>query len=108
MFGSVLSNRLDYHLPRFVDLNALQGVGVRELTSSPERLRALPPDVLDGVRHAFASSLETVFLLAVPLVLIAFAVSWALPQVTLRERAPAGAPEREGTESPQPPVALEV
>jgi EmrB/QacA subfamily drug resistance transporter len=86
MFGSVLSNRLDYHLPRFVPAEALNGISARTLTSSPERLRALPPEVLHGVREAFAHSLETVFLLAVPLALIAFAVSWLLPEVALRER----------------------
>ena len=74
-----------------VDISALQGISAQELTSSPERLRALPPEVLEGVRQAFASSLETVFLLAVPLVVLAFVVSWFLPQVTLRERVPVGA-----------------
>ncbi len=108
MFGSVMANRLDYHLPRLVDISTLQGISAQELTSSPERLRALPPEVLEAVRQAFASSLETVFLLAVPLVLCAFAVSWALPQVTLRERAVPGAANREDAEAPPPPVAIEV
>src|SRR5688572_30148937 len=111
MFGSALANRLDYHLPRFVDISAPQGISAQELTSSPERLRALPPEVLDGVRNAFASSLETVFLLAVPLVVLAFIVSWFLPHVALRERAPVGpGASREGAEAEAtpPPVPVEV
>ncbi len=86
MFGSVLSNRLDYHLPRFIPPDVLGSLDRAALTSSPEKLRALSPEVLDGVRQAFAHSLETVFLLAVPLALIAFAISWLLPEVKLRER----------------------
>jgi EmrB/QacA subfamily drug resistance transporter len=108
MFGSILSNRLSYHLPRFVDLNELQGIGVRELTGSPERLRALPPEVLSGVHQAFSHSLETVFLLSVPLALVAFALSWLLPHVPLRERVAPGTRPAEGTEEPAPPIVIEV
>jgi len=110
MFGSMLANRLDYNLPRFVDVSALQGISAQELTSSPERLRALPPEVLEGVRSAFANSLETVFLLSVPLVVLAFVVSWFLPHVALRERITGGPAAREDNaeaEAP-PPIPVEV
>ncbi|HET9199470.1 MAG TPA: EmrB/QacA family drug resistance transporter, partial [Dehalococcoidia bacterium] len=54
------------------------------LTASPDVVQALPPPVLDGVVQAFANSLETVFLAAVPVALAAFAVSWLLREIPLR------------------------
>lgn len=105
IFGSILNNRLDYNLPRLVPEGALDGIDNESLLSSPERLLTLPPAVLDGVREAFANSLSTVFLLSVPLALAAFALSWFLPQVALRERAP---PPQRPTEPSPPPVATEV
>lgn len=56
---------------------------------------AISPSVLDRLEPAeraefidgFAASLTTVFGYAVPLMLVAFAVSWFLQQVTLRDRA---------------------
>ena len=100
IFGSVLNNRLDYNLPRLVPESALNGIDSATLTASPEQLSTLPPAVLDGVQQAFSLSLETVFLLAVPLALAAFALSWFLPEVALRERAPGstrpqGSPEKD-------------
>ena len=107
IFGSVLNNRLDYHLPRLVPDGALEGIDSRSLVSSPQQLLALPPEVLEGVREAFATSLGTVFLLAVPLALAAFALSWFLPDVVLRERSLRSMrPEnRAGAEPAAPPVA---
>ena len=84
IFGSILSNRLDYWLPRLVPAEALQGTDSAALTASPEVVQALPPAVLDGVTQAFANSLETVFLAAVPVALLAFAVSWLLREIPLR------------------------
>jgi EmrB/QacA subfamily drug resistance transporter len=108
IFGSVLNNRLDHHLPRLVSPDALQGIDSATLTASPERLAMLPPAVLDGVREAFAMSLETVFLLAVPLALLAFALSWFLPHVELQERAPISREGGEGEEDAGMHVVVEV
>ncbi len=95
IFGSILNNRLNYHLPRLVPEADLNGIDSRTLVSSPEQLLALPPEVLEGVREAFGNSLGTVFLLAVPLALLAFAISWFLPHVALRERPMTGAAAEE-------------
>ena len=103
-FGSVLNNRLDLNLSRFVPTDALAGLSTRALTSSPERLRELPPAVLEGLRQAFAHSLQTVFLLAIPVALIAFAFSWLLHDVPMRETRGAVRAERE----PAEPVAVQL
>ena len=109
IFGSILNNRLDYNLPRLVPEGSLNGIDSGTLLSSPQQLLALPPDVLEGVRQAFGDSLGTAFLLAVPLALAAFGLSWLLPHVALRERAvlskrPGGQP---AGEEPMP-VVVEV
>jgi hypothetical protein len=85
IFGSVLANRLDYNIGRLVPAEALQGVSTGVLTSSPERIRALPPEIHDAVVQAFANSIEVVFLVAVPVALVAFGLSWLLYEKPLRE-----------------------
>jgi MFS family permease len=87
IFGSIFNNRGDYHLPRLIPADSLQGIDSSTLLSSPQELLLLPPEVLNGVRESFSQSLETVFLLSVPLALLAFAISWFLPHVPLRERS---------------------
>jgi hypothetical protein len=101
IFGSILNNRLDLNLARFLPADVLDGLNTRTLTSSPEQLRGLPPAVLEGLREAFAASLQTVFLLAIPVALVAFAFSWLLHDVPMRERPGAASSERDppGTEA---------
>jgi MFS family permease len=105
MFGSIFNNQVDYHLPRLISADALAGIDRDKLLSSPQELLLLPPEVLEGVRESLSRSLETVFLLAVPLALLAFAISWFLPHVPLRERSvapapPDGGPSAETLEAP--------
>jgi hypothetical protein len=94
IFGSILSNRLNDELPRLVNMEALGNISARALTASPERLRLLPPEVIAGIREAFANSLEPVFLLAVPLGAVAFVLALLLRDRPMRERpaAPTGGP----------------
>ncbi|MGD0115201.1 MAG: MDR family MFS transporter [Dehalococcoidia bacterium] len=89
--GSILNNRLDYNLPRLVPNAALNGISRAALTASPAQLRTLPAPVLHGVVEAFARSLDTVFLWAVPVVFVSFLASWLLREIPLREHAHVGA-----------------
>jgi EmrB/QacA subfamily drug resistance transporter len=98
IFGSVLNNRLDYYLPRLIPTSALNGISSAALTASPAQLRTLPAPVLHGVIEAFSRSLSTVFLWAVPVVVVSFLASWLLREIPLREHAHVGA------EAAQPPV----
>ena len=91
IFGSILNNRLDYYLPRLVPNAALNGISRAALTAAPAQLRTLPAPVLHGVVEAFARSLSTVFLWAVPVVFISFLASWLLREIPLREHAHVGA-----------------
>jgi hypothetical protein len=55
--------------------------------------------VLEGLRQAFAHSLHSVFLLAIPVALIAFAFSWLLHDVPMQETRGAVRPERQPAEA---------
>jgi DNA-binding MarR family transcriptional regulator len=51
---------------------------------SPAQLNALPAPVRHVLVVGYAHSLQTVFLVAVPIALVAFALTWMLPEVPLR------------------------
>jgi EmrB/QacA subfamily drug resistance transporter len=62
--------------------------GSAVLYGDPASIKALAssdPDAYHEVVGAFADSLQTVFLVAVPLMLLAFVLSWFLPNVKLRD-----------------------
>ncbi len=84
IFGAILNNRLAFHLPREVPVEALRGIDPSALTSSPHVIRALPPEVLAGLLRAFSASLQSVFLAAVPIAVVAFLVALFLREIPLR------------------------
>jgi hypothetical protein len=90
IFGSILNNRLTSELQRAIPREALTQFSRRTLTASPARLKELPPDIHAGVVHAFSLSLHTVFLWAVPLIVVGFLVSWLLHEIPLRAHAHVG------------------
>jgi len=91
VFGAVLTNRLAHNLsvllPRGTDLH---GVNPNSLAASPAAIRALPAGIRSAVIEALARSIHVVFLLAVPLALAAFVVTWFLRENPLRETAHIG------------------
>ena len=89
IFGSIFVNRLAYWLPK--DLPASAHLTTKQadalLHSTPEKLKALPAPIRDGLINAFSSSLHTVFLWAIPFGVAAFLVSLALREVPLSDRS---------------------
>ena len=102
IFGSVLANRLDINIRHLLDPAALNGISIQALTSSPGQIRALPPEVHAGVVEAFARSLEIVFIVALPMAILAFVLSLMLKEVPLRDQVHIGAVEIEGALPPEP------
>ena len=85
-FGAILVNRLAYNLPRSLSKAALAKLpGGTTITASPATLRTLPAPVQEGVVHAFVRSIDTVFLVAVPVMAIAFLLALFLKEIELRE-----------------------
>lgn len=92
IFGAIMNSRLATEIPLEVPAAALRGTNPGALLSSPRAIRALPPEVLDGLLRAFSTSLHTVFLAAVPFAIVAFALSFLLREIPLRSSRGPGAP----------------
>lgn len=84
IFGAILTNRLAHHVSDSIPGAAGQQIS-EGLQHSANSLTSLPADVQHTVLTAFATSFHDVFLIAIPLALIAFAVALFLKESPLRE-----------------------
>ena len=57
------------------------------VTASPAQLNSLPAPIRHGFIQAFDASLHVVFLVGVPIGLLAFVLSWFLKELPLRDKA---------------------
>jgi EmrB/QacA subfamily drug resistance transporter len=88
IFGSIFANSLAYWRPRLVPRSALLHTTPSQLVhANPAQLRAMQPAVHLGLVEAFARSLHSVFLWAVPVGLVAVVLSLFLKEVPLRDVA---------------------
>lgn len=87
VLGAVLTTRLDVHLGRLVTGVELDAASLQQ---SPAGIRALPDEVRTGVIEAFAQSIHEVFLLTIPVCVVGFVLSFALPGHPLRTAAAVG------------------
>jgi hypothetical protein len=91
LLGTVLSNRLAANLAELLPGGKLPpGVSPDTLKGSPAAILSLPEAVRGPVIDAFARSIDTVFLVGVPIAIIGFAITLLLREVPLRStHAPA-------------------
>jgi EmrB/QacA subfamily drug resistance transporter len=82
-FGALFANLLPERLAESAGSSSSVG-DIRALSDSAG-LHSLPPEAQAQILHAVASSLDGVFLAAVPIVALAFVLSPLLPEVPLRE-----------------------
>lgn len=85
IFANVLPGFLHRDLPRLAghaDVRVFSGL-------TPQRLASLAPVVHHGLADAVGQSLATVFTWAIPLGVVAFLLSLALPEIELRHHEPA-------------------
>ena len=104
IFGAIFANVLVGNLTRH-----LHGVhlpaGFSSADATPALLSHLPAAIHQGFVAGYAESIQTVFIVAVPIAALAFVATWLIPQVELRkwpsaESTPAAEP---GTgQAPQP------
>lgn len=88
VFGSLFANFLARRLPDA--LRASPGVNPA-VTHTPRALHALPAAQIQPIVHAYAQSLEKVFLWAIPVALVGFVLALTLKEVPLRGSARASA-----------------
>jgi EmrB/QacA subfamily drug resistance transporter len=84
IFANVLVGRLASHLH---GLSFPAGFSPADVT--PAALSHLPAAVHQGFVTGYADSIQTVFLIAVPIAVLAFLAAWRIPQVELKKSAPA-------------------
>jgi EmrB/QacA subfamily drug resistance transporter len=85
VFGAIFSNQLGGNLAKYLSGIQLPPGFSGTAGASPKQLSLLPAAVHAGYIQAFASSLQTVFLVAVPIAFVAFLLTWLLPELKLRE-----------------------
>ncbi|MDP9241398.1 MAG: MFS transporter [Actinomycetota bacterium] len=94
IFGAVLTARLHYWQPKLLPA-AAGGVtgGDASLFSDPQAIKALPGPIHDAVLQMFVRSIDTVFLVAVPIVLLGLLLAFVMPDQALKGHEAAGSPE---------------
>jgi hypothetical protein len=100
--GALFTHRLSDHLAADMPKGAAGHVKIPPVNSiTPEMLRSLPGPIHRAFVNAFAESLPPIFLYLVPLIAVAFLLSWFLKQKPLRSRgAPAGEGDPDGQDAP--------
>ncbi len=109
IFGAIFSNRLVSELSstlRGVPLP--HGFNAAGAAADPAVLKKLPAAVKGDVIHAYSLALHPVFLYAIPVALVAFALSWFLREVPLRATSSVGIGEGLGAGPPERSSVQEV
>ncbi|HUN34159.1 MAG TPA: MDR family MFS transporter [Trebonia sp.] len=89
IFGAIFSNILIGNLATHLHgLSLPKGFSAADAT--PAALSHLPAAIHHGFVAGYAESIQTVFLVAVPIAALAFLVTWLIPQVELRTWPSAG------------------
>ena len=91
VFGSIFSSQLAVNIAHYLGGRKLPA-GITSGALSPKSLSTLPPEVHGAFIHAYASSLQSVFLAAAPVAAVGFVLSWLLPEVRLRKTIGAADP----------------
>lgn len=85
IFGTIFANQLGSRLGDALSGRQLPpGVTPDSLGSDPRGIASLPPDIQAPVIHAYSTSITDVFLYAVPVTLLAFALALLLHEDPLR------------------------
>jgi EmrB/QacA subfamily drug resistance transporter len=85
LFGTIFANRLADKLgSAFAGTPLPAGVDPSQFQADPKAVGSLPAAVKGPVLHAYSASITTVFLWAVPIVLVGFALAWLLKEQPLR------------------------
>jgi len=87
LFGAIFNNRLFAQLPLYLPVSALRHLSGNSISSNPAQINALPPALRHGYVQAFSHAIHDVFLIGVPFALLAFALTWLLKEVPLRNQA---------------------
>jgi hypothetical protein len=101
VFGAVFSNLLASNVAAALPPNAVPAnLPTLLSTVGPSSLAQLPSATYQAVVSGIVQTIQTVFLIAVPIAALAFALSWLLPEIELRTTVRAADAEQ-GTAKPE-------
>ena len=107
IFGAIFANLLTTNVVRFLHVTAITPDLKNSLNAAnPTSLAHLPPAIHAGVVSAMVHTIQTVFLIAVPIAAVAFVLSWLLPDSELRKTVHTIDPG-EQTETPEPHTSVQ-
>ena len=84
IFGAIFSNVLVGNLARHLHVTHLPA-GFHTRSVTPSLLSHLPAPIHHAIVAGYAESIQTVFLVAVPIAALAFLATWLIPQVELKK-----------------------
>ena len=92
IFGAIFANVLVGNLAKHLHGISLPS-GFSAADATPALLKHLPAAVHAGFVAGYAESIQTVFIVAVPIAALAFLATWLIPQVELKQWPEAGSAE---------------
>jgi hypothetical protein len=101
IFGAIFSNVLVGNLVHHLH-GAKLPAGLQVASLTPAILDKLPSALHHGIVAAYAQSIQTVFIIAAPIGLVAFVAAWFIPHVELRRGVGAAKPSSEAASEATP------
>ncbi len=96
VFGAIFANLLATNVVHALHLRSVpHGLTSALSGADPKSLGRLPPAVHAGVVAGIVHTIQTVFLIAVPIAAVAFVLSWLLPDIELRKSVRTADPGKE-------------
>jgi DNA-binding MarR family transcriptional regulator len=96
VFGAIFANLLATNVVHALHLRVVPPNLKSSLNAAdPTSLSRLPPAVHAGVVSGMVHTIQTVFLIAVPIAAVAFVLSWLLPDIELRKTVRTADPGKE-------------
>jgi len=106
IFGALYANLLVTNLHRY--LKAPLPANFSAEGVNPSVLKHLPPAVHAGFIQAVAHTIDTIFLVSVPICFLAFCLSWLLPEIELRRTIRGSAASGEAVPVADAPTSLQT
>jgi EmrB/QacA subfamily drug resistance transporter len=92
ILGAILTDRLDGNLRAALPASARPHLKViaQAIVGSPALIKKLPPLWHEGAIQAYVHSIDTVFVVAIPIAFLAFLAALAMPEIRLRSTVGSG------------------
>jgi EmrB/QacA subfamily drug resistance transporter len=104
VFGAIFANLVVRNVLHALHVTKAPA-GFNLSAENPSAIHALPPAVQAGVIEGIAHTIQTMFLIGVPIAFVAFLLSWTLPEIELRKSIRTSEPA-ENLGIPEPRTSL--